>query len=62
MFLTSEQYSNSLLEIDNEIVVLMLNQDVCGDDLDSENESRYEYNNKLNSDKVKGESILAIRL
>lgn len=40
MFLTSEQYSNSLLEIDNEIVVLMLNQDVCEDDLDSENESR----------------------
>lgn len=62
MFLTLEQYSNSLLEIDNEIVVFMLNQDVCEDDLDSENESRLKYNNKLNSDKVKGESILVIRL
>lgn len=62
MLVSSEQYSNSLLEIYNEIVVFILNQDVCKDDLDSENKSRLKNNNKLNSDKVKGENILSIPL
>lgn len=38
MLLTLEQFSNSLLELDNEIVELMLKQDVSEDDLNSEYE------------------------
>lgn len=38
MLLTLEQFLNSLLELENEIVELMLNQDFSEDDLDSEYE------------------------
>lgn len=38
MLLTLELYSNSLLELHNEIVELMLNRDVSEDDFDSEYE------------------------
>lgn len=63
MLLTLEQYSNySWIELDSEIMELMLNQDVCEDDLDSEYESRVEYNENWNSAKVNCESILAIGL
>lgn len=63
MLLTLEQYSNySWLELDSEVMELMLNQDVCEDDLDSEYESRVEYNENWNSAKVNCESILAIGL
>lgn len=38
MLPTLEQYSNSFVELDNEIVELMLNQNVSEDDLNSKYE------------------------